>query len=394
MIHISGPMHLAWRYVVRHRGQSLLLAGALGLVLALPMAVRLVVRTAEKQLRARAESTPLVAGPRGSETDLLLSTLHFRRGAVEGLKVSDCDAIRDTELADAVPLNLRFHAQGAPIVGTELEYFDFRHLVIAEGHLMTRLGDCVVGARVAREKGLKVGGAVYSSPEQVFDIAGVYPLKMRITGILGANGTTDDEAVFVDLKTTWLIQGLGHGHDDLAKPENASAVLSTKAGETVANASVKMFNEVTEANLASFHFHGDEGDFPIHAVIVLPHDAKSEAIVTGRYQGNKAVQIIRPKDVLEGLLGTLFKIEGMVVAALVLVAGAALAIAALVFWLSFRMRIREFATLADVGVGYGTLFLAKFCEVVIVGFGAVGISYALVKLLHFLTNTAIINPPW
>ena len=390
-MNLAGPLHLAWRYVARHRAQSLLLAGALGVVLALPLAVRLLVRTAERQLRSRAESTPLVAGPKGSETDLMLSALHFRKGAAEALHLSACDEIRDTGLAEAIPLHLRFRAQGAPIVGTELEYFDFRHLKVAEGRMITRLGDCVVGARVAREKNLHPGGAVYSSPEQVFDIAGVYPLKMRVTGVLATSGTTDDEAVFVDIKTTWLIQGLGHGHDDLVKPENAGAVLTKKEGEVVANASVRMFNEVTDANVASFHFHGDEADFPIHAMIVLPHDAKSEAIVAGRYQGNKDVQVIRPEDVLEGLLGALFKVEGMVIAALTLVAGAAGAVAALVFGLSFRMRQREFATLAEVGVGQGTLRLAKACEVAMIGFGALGITFGLVSLLRLLADAAIID---
>ena len=390
-MNLAGPLHLAWRYVARHRGQSLLLAGALGVVLALPLAVRLMVRTAEHRLRARAESTPLVAGTKGSETDLMLSALHFRKGAAQELHLSVCDEIRDTGFAEVIPLNLRFRAQEAPIVGTELEYFDFRQLKVAEGRMMTRLGDCVVGAKLAQQKGLHAGGSVYSSPEQVFDIAGVYPLKMRLTGVLAANGTSDDEAVFVDLKTTWLIQGLGHGHDDLVKPENAGAVLSKKEGEVVANASVRMFNEVTDSNVASFHFHGDEADFPVHAMVVLPHDAKSEAIITGRYQGHKEVQMIRPTDVLEGLLAALFKIEGMVVAALGLVAGAAVAVVALVFGLSFQMRRREFATLGDVGVSSRTLFLAKACEVVIIGSVALGITFGLVGLLRFLASAAIID---
>lgn len=390
-MNLRGPFLLAWRYVARHRVQSLLLAGALGVVLALPLTVRILVHTAEKQLRARAESTPLVAGPKGSETDLMLSALHFRKGAAEPLHLSACDDLRDTGLAEAIPLHLRFHMQEVPIVGTELEYFDFRHLTVADGRMFTRLGDCVVGAKVARQKGLKPGGAVYSSPEQVFDIAGVYPLKMRVTGVLAVSGTTDDDAIFVDLKTTWLIQGLGHGHDDLVKPQNAGAVLSKKDGEVVANASVRMFNEVTDANIASFHFHGDEADFPIHAMIVLPHDAKSEAILSGRYQASKEVQLIRPRDVLDGLLSALFRIEGMVVAALMLVAAAATAVSALVFGLSFRIRHREFATLSEVGVGRGALRLAKAFEVIIIGIGALAITLGLLSLLRFLADTAIIN---
>ncbi|MDB6072378.1 MAG: hypothetical protein JWO89_18 [Verrucomicrobiaceae bacterium] len=390
-MNIAGPFHLAWRYIVRHRAQSLLLVGALGLVLALPLAVRMLVRAAEKQMRARAESTPLVAGPKGSETDLMLGALHFRQGAGQALHLSACDEVRDSGLAEAIPLHLRFRAGDSPIVGTELEYFEFRHLKVAEGRMITRLGDCVVGAQVAREKGLHPGGAMYSSPEQVFNIAGVYPLKMRVTGVLAASGTTDDEAIFVDIKTAWLIQGLGHGHDDLVKPENSTAVLSKKDGEVVANASIRMFNEVTDANVASFHFHGDEADFPIHAMVVLPHDAKSEAILTGRYQGNKEVQLIRPKEVLEGLLGALFRIEGIVVAALALVAAAAAAVAALVFGLSFRMRQREFVTLAEVGVGQGTLFLAKAYEVALIGFGAFGAAGLLIGLLRALAGPAIMG---
>ncbi len=391
-MNLSGPLHLAWRYVARHRVQSLLLAGALGLVLALPVAVRLLVRAAGDQLRARALATPLVAGPRGSDTDLMLSALHFRKGAEESLPYSACDSLRDTSLAEAIPLHLRFHAQGAPIVGTELEYFDFRHLHLAEGRMITRLGDCVAGARAARSQGLHAGGSVYSSPEQVFDLAGIYPLKMRVTGILAPSGTSDDDAIFVDVKTTWLIQGLGHGHDDLVKPENAAAVLNKdKNGQVVANASVHLFNEVTDANIASFHFHGDPAEFPIHAMVLLPHDAKSEAILTGRYQGSKEVRIIRPRDVLEGLLSALFQAEGLIVVALAVVGAAAAAVAALVFSLSFRLRRREFATLAEVGVGQGSLLLAKVFEIILVGLGALAIASALISLLRLLADAVIIN---
>ena len=63
---------------------------------------------------------------------------------------------------------------------------------------------------------------------------------MRVTGVLAATGTADDEAVFADIKTAWLIEGLAHGHDDVADAE----VLRQEAGNTVANAAVRVFNEV------------------------------------------------------------------------------------------------------------------------------------------------------
>lgn len=364
---MSGAFILAWRYVARHRVQSLLLAIALGTVLGLPMAVRVLVQAAQEQLRARAQTTPLVAGAPGSTTDLMLAALHFRKMAGAPLKVGDCDTIRDTGLAEAIPLHLRFQAQGAPIVGTELDYFDFRGLNVAQGDMMTRLGDCVVGANVATAKGLHPGGSIFSTPEQVFDLAGVYPLKMRITGVFAPTGTPDDDAVFVDLKTAWLIEGIAHGHDDLATTAQANAILAKEGGNVVGSAAVRMYNEVTDANVDGFHFHGDEAGYAVHAILVQPHDAKSEALLVGRYQKHKEVQMIRPVEVLEVLLATLFRVEKLVVAALALVAAAAVLVAILVFGLSFRLRRREFDTLAEVGVGRGTLILAKAAEVGIVG---------------------------
>ena len=370
-----GAFSLAWRYVSRHRMQSLLLAGSLGVVVALPMMVRVMVSAAQEQMRARAVATPLVIGQPGSATDLMLTAMHFRSGGDKSIPLHLCDQVRDTGLADVIPLHVRFTAQGTPIVGTELEYFDFRGLTLAEGRMLTRLGDCVLGAGVAKETGIKPGGAIFSSPEQVFDLAGVYPLKMRVVGVLAASGTPDDDALFVDLKTAWLIQGIAHGHDDLTKPDQAGNVLSNADGNVVGNAAVRMFSEVTDKNEDSFHFHGGEGEFPVHAAIVIPTDRKAEAILVGRYQKAKDLQILRPVDVLEVLLGALFQVEKLVVGALVLVAVAAALVVALVFALSFRLRRQEFETLAEIGVGTGTLLFAKMAEVMMIGAGAAGLAW-------------------
>lgn len=370
-----GALNLAWRYVSRHRTQSMLLAGALGVVVALPMMVRVMVSAAQAQLRARAVATPLVIGQPGSATDLMLTAMHFRSGADKVIPMRLCDQVRDTGLADVIPLHVRFNAQGIPIVGTELEYFDFRGLKLAEGRMLSRLGDCVLGAAVARKTGVKSGGAIFSSPEQVFDLAGVYPLKMRVAGVLAPSGTPDDDALFVDLKTAWLIQGIAHGHDDLTKPDQAGNVLPSADGNVVGNAAVRMFSEVTEKNEDSFHFHGDESEFPVHAAIVIPTDRKAEAILVGRYQKAKDLQILRPVDVLEVLLGALFQVEKLVVGALALVAVAAALVVALVFALSFRLRRQQFETLAEIGVGKGTLLFAKLAEIMIIGAGAAVLAW-------------------
>ncbi|HYF34834.1 MAG TPA: ABC transporter permease [Prosthecobacter sp.] len=380
---IAGSLHLAWRYVARHRLQTLLLSGALGLVLALPLCVHIVVREAQNAMRSRAAVTPQIIGARGSALDLLLTALYFKLQPLPTIPAATVTEIRATGLGAAIPLHIRFHAQGAPIIGTELEYFPFRTLQLAQGKMISRLGDCVIGARLAANRGLQPGSQLFSSQEQVFDLAGIYPLKMRITGILAPNGTPDDDAIFVDLKTTWLIQGLAHGHEELAG--KADLTLKQEDGNTIGNAAVRIYNEVTDTNLDSFHFHGDTGQYPISAVIALPRDAKSEALLAGRYlKTDNPLQLIRPLDEFDNLIRTLFQIQNLVLGLLGLIALAALSVAALVFALSFRLRQRQFQTLADLGVARSSLLVTKTLEVALVG--ALGIVIALLLALLVRLN--------
>lgn len=390
-MNLGAAIHFASRYVVRHRMQSVLLSLALGVVLALPLTVRLFAHTVEQEMRARANTTPQVLGARGSALDLMLSALYFRRQPLQSIVIRDLSPIRESHLGEAIPLHVRFHAQETPIVGTSLEYFEFRGLRFASGHAFVRLGDCVVGAHVARERGIHPGGAVFSSPEQIFDIAGVYPLKMRVMGVLAESHSPDDHAIFVDTRTAWLIEGRAHGHDDLAKPEASAAVLAREQGNVVGNASVRMYNEVTETNLGSFHFHGDEGDYPVTAAIVLPRDAKSEAILAGRYQDPKVMQqLIRPSDELDALLSTLFQIEGAILAALLLVGAAAAAVAVIVFALSFKMRQREFATLQDIGISRKTLAWVKSFEIALIGLTGVVVAGGVLAVFAAFASRLVV----
>jgi len=372
---IRACLHLAWCYVARHRGQTLLLAAALGLVLALPVSIRVILISAENAMHARAASTPQVIGARGSALDLLLTALYFKRQPLPPLTVKALDEVRVAKLGTAIPLYTRFHAQQAPIVGTQLDYFPFRKLSLAQGRMFGRLGDCIIGAQLARTHGLTIGDHLFSSQEQVFDMAGIYPLKMRITGVLTANGTADDAAVFVDLKTTWLIEGLAHGHDDLVTEDT---ILQKEAGNVVGNASVRMWNEVTEKNLPTFHFHGDTSAYPLSAILFWPADAKAEAILAGRYaKADHPAQLIRPLNEFQALMATLFQVETLALTLLGLIALAALSVAALVFALSFRLRKREFNTLDDLGVSRRALVLTKLLEVILVSILACIMAFIL-----------------
>lgn len=380
---VRGSLHLAWRYIAHHRGRSALLALSLGLTLALPLLVRGMVGIAQSEFRARAEATPLLLGAKGSALELTLNALYFRRHGVETIPAGQMDIIRATRLADAIPLHVHFHSQEAPIVGTSLDYFSFRKMQIADGRMMTRLGDCVVGARLARSRGLHPGGFLYSTPEQVFDLAGAYPLKMRITGVFDETHTADDDAVFVDVKTSWLISGIAHGHEDVVKNPDQNSVLEKRDDNVAFTNAVRMFTEVTDENIASFHFHGNPESFPLTAILCVPNDEKSQAILLGRHQNPAdGTQLVRPPEQMDALLTSLFQAQRLALVLLVVLGVAVFLIAALVFALSFKMRRREFATLEEIGVARSTLAMVKIFEILLIALGAGTVVLSVVALMQ------------
>ncbi len=342
-------LYMAWRYLAYHRIKSLILVGAIALIVFIPAALRVLVRQGETQLTARAEATPLLLGARDSPLELALNSLYFSADVPETIEFGRAQDIAASGLAGAIPLYVRFRSQNDPIVGTTVDYFAYRGLRVAAGRQMATLGECVVGATVASARGLEPGGQVISSPESVFDLAGAYPLRMRITGVLSPSHGPDDHAIFVDVKTAWIIEGLAHGHEDLRQPQAAGRVLRREGSNIVGNASVREYQEITPENIDSFHFHGDVATFPITAVIALPTDQKSTALLLGRYQSDEALQLLQPSEVVGELLATVFSVQNVIVAALIVVGTTTLALVALVFLLSLRLRRGEIETMMKIG---------------------------------------------
>lgn len=365
---MKQSFYLAWKYLSFNKIRTAILVACVTTIGVLPLSLNSLLSASEERLLARAQTTPLIVGAKGSDLDLAINTLYFASVPPEPISMSEVDAILRSELATAIPLYTPFKARNFPIVGTSLEYFEFRQLAIAQGSIFGFLGDCVLGAEVAKTLGLEVGDSIISSPETVFDLGGTYPLKMNVVGILAKNHTADDRAIFVDVKTTWIIQGLGHGHQEIAEasPEE-DLILERDESNITANAKVMQYTEITPENIASFHFHGDPATFPLTAVLAIPRDRRSAAILRGRYEtGEGDQQIVSPTQVVEELLLDIFKVRQILNLAFVLVTVATAIAIALIFNLSLRLRQREIETSFKLGCSRGTLFKLVVAEVAIV----------------------------
>ncbi len=359
---------LAWKYLKYNKLRTATLIACITLIAFLPAALDLLLDESEQQLMSRASSTPLVVGAKGSALDLMMNTLYFGDEIPETISMEAAEQVTGSDLGFSIPLYVRFKARGIPIIGTTLDYFDFRGLKIAQGNQLTMLGECVLGASAAEKLRLNPGDPLVSSPENLFDLAGVYPLKMKVAGILEASHSSDDLVIFVDVKTAWIIQGLMHGHQDILKTKDETVILKKKKGNVAANAKLFQYMEITNDNMDTFHFHGDPSRYPLTAIIAVPDDEKSGTILRGRYLSGaeEKYQMVRPRDVIDGLLQNIFRIKNVLDGVILIVGCATVLAIILVFALSFRLREQEIRTIFKLGCSRLTIARLLGAEIFII----------------------------
>ncbi|MEL6978236.1 MAG: ABC transporter permease [Pseudomonadota bacterium] len=368
---LANAFFLAAAYLRYHSGRSLVLVLVAALILFVPFAAQILLTGAETRLTARADATPLLLGRRGSALDLTMAALYFADERPQPVPMSEVETIWESGLGAPIPLHAAFETNGFRIVGTSLDYFEFRGSTLSEGRMLAVLGEAVIGADVAEALDKSVGDTVISSPENLFDLDGVYPLEMAIVGVLAKTNTPDDAAVFVDIKTAWVISGIGHGHEDVGPVAAAgreegreeSEPSGADGAEVVAPAAIRHFQRITPETIDSFHFHGDSGSYPATAVIVAPYDKRSETILLGRYlDPDLSVQMVRPPEVMQRLVERIFRIKALLDAVTLIVGAAAFAALGLATFLSWRLRAREVQTAVKIGARpwmIATLFSAE-----------------------------------
>lgn len=343
---------LAWKYLCARRGQTAIMVAGLALALYLPLATHWLVDRFDRDIRARAEATPLVIGAKGSRFDLVLHGLYFRSRVEGTVPFGEVNALRTNQLGRVFPLHGQFTARGQRVIGTDPDYLNFRRMPLAQGKSLKHLGDCVLGAHAAEQLGLRPGGHLRTDRDNLFDLAGEYPVRLNVVGVLAPKGTADDEVVFVDVETAWVIAGLVHGHDGNETHE---------AGPKF----VKKYLEFTEANRGSFHFHGDRDEFPLTAIVLAPADVRAQALALNRYRAHDQLQALKPPEVVSELMGTVTRVVQLLDANFTLMAVGTGLLMMLIVLLSRRLRAREMETLFLLGCDRQTQLAMQAAELAI-----------------------------
>ena len=162
----------------------------------------------------------LVVGAKGSPTELILySVFHIGRASNTISASLEKTLVDLRQVAWVVPVQLGDSYRNYPVVGTSIDFFkrvkaQGRHLQLAQGYALSdpRLFDVVLGHAVAKNTQHRIGEQIAishgsgSGPKQDHSNS-----PFRIIGILEANGTPIDNAVFISTNAFDALHDIADG---------------------------------------------------------------------------------------------------------------------------------------------------------------------------------------
>ena len=307
----------------------------------------------------------MIFGAKGDRFDLILNSLFFRGSSTNKISIRDYQLLSKENRGLAIPLNLGFSAKGYPLVGTTPEYFESRNITLASGTLPLRNGEVTLGNSCAKKLGLNTGGFILTDQVNLYDLSASYPIRLKVSGVLEKSNTADDEALFVNLQSSWIIEGIGHGHIKLDENTSKENVLSESKSSITANSSLENYIEITDLNIDQFHFHQEKQNLPISSVLIFPSNFKDRTILKGKYNQHLSLQPLIPSETANEILNVIFKIENLLNASFILSGLAATLFLITLILLSLQLRKNEFKTLHLIGCDRLTVIFLYIGELMI-----------------------------
>lgn len=304
---MKDALFLAIRYLRSAPWRTTILVFCTAIAIVLPVNTMVAVRILTEKLQARGVETPILIGQKGDDFDLTMNALYFKGRIGDPITMSVYQTVSEMHAGISVPLYIQHSASQSPIVGTNIDYFDARRLSIQTGRPFALLGEVVLGSAVAADFQAQVEDTLRSDLQNLYNIAGAYPMNLKVVGVLKPTGTVDDHGIFADVRTVWALDGLLHGHDKVGASNSLNGDQETENLE--ATAAIFMFPELNDDNRSTFHLHGDEGTMPLSSVAIFPIDQQSHDILLGHFALSEQLQAMKPSEVVDDILAIVLQLQ-------------------------------------------------------------------------------------
>jgi len=218
---------IAWRSIQTRALASTLTAVAMGLGVALVVAVLVIYEVVDHTYRRGGAGCDLIVGAKGDSLGLVLSSAYYLKKPIGNIPYSFYRDLVEgyvepsVQIEAAVPICMGDSYEGHPVIGTtpemfdEMRYLDDRPYEFDQGQNFT--GDdhtgAVVGWAVARQEKLVVGSELKTA-HGTGKAGHLHERPFTVRGVLKHTGTPVDRAVFVNMEGFYNLHVSEARHDE------------------------------------------------------------------------------------------------------------------------------------------------------------------------------------
>ena len=270
----------------------------------------------------------VVVGAKGSPLQLILSGVFQMDTPTGNVPLADVQALQaNPQVAKLIPISMGDSFQGFRIIGTTPDYVSHYGGVMAAGALWQAPMQAVLGARVARDTGLRVGDSFAGSHGLGGGGHAHGQTPYTVTGVLAPGGSVMDRLILTPTESVWRV----HDKDTALDAQDQ-----------------KILEEEREVTLALIQYHS-----PL-AAVTFPRFINT---ATNMQAASPALEISR----LLGLIGIGADVLRAFAGVLLLTAGLGVFIA---LWSAVRERRADLALLRMLGAAPRQLAALLWCEAV------------------------------
>ena len=213
-----------------------------GLLMALGVTIISLLLILNKQLTEQftknVRGVDLVIGAKGSPLQLILASIYQIDAPTGNIPLAEANRLtRSPLIKEAIPLALGDNFKGYRIVGTNQKYLLHYGATLAEGTTFSRPLDAVVGAKVARLTGLKLGDQFAGSHGLTGEGHEHGDKKYRVVGVLAPSNSVADQLILTPVESVWEIheeeEGEARARPSLSMPILAAPDQSPEGEEPV-----------------------------------------------------------------------------------------------------------------------------------------------------------------
>lgn len=339
------PIGIAIRNLRTRLGQTLLTAVVIALGVGLALGVIVLSAGLKRGLIVAGGPFEIVVGPKGSATQLVVSSVLLQDLPIGNLSYAQYEQVRaDERIRDAIPIALGDNVGGLRIVGTTPELFAVAvtpaqgpFYAFATGRPFAADFEAVLGNTAAQQLGLSVGAEFMSGHGVIGGIAGEAHEGeyYRVVGILAPTDSPADLGVYVPLSSYWRVHAPFTG--SIFAPAELPAAFAALTPD-------------------------EQRTLGVTAVLVRARTISASYQVYQAYNSGPELQAALPGLVLTQFLDLLGQGQRVLALVTYVALGMAALSVALTLYGAVLARQRDIAVLRALGARRSTVLLIAVCE--------------------------------